>query len=375
MILTKTVKITITSAVKKRYQELGYECENGDVIDVKVEDLPNGSHQKVDVLCDYCKKKVSTKQYSAYVQGREYVQKDSCKHCQPLKTEEVNLVKYGVKTKTVLPEIKEKTKKTNMEKYGCENPFGNIEVQKKIKKTNLRKYGVENPLQNPDIKEKTVNTVKKKYGVENVMQLDKFKEKQQNSLEKNYGVKIPYFSEAIREKGRKTCLEKYGTNSPLGNLEIQQKAHDNRNREKIPTSSQQLYLHNLFGGELNYPLGYFYIDIFFKKQKICFEYDGTGHRLSVKLGTETDEDFDRKEVIKYSTCIRAGYKMFKIIKEKNDKLPSDEVLINIKKVAFYFLKNTDYKYIHFYPDRKLIKIHGKEIPWDFKSHLKRTFYK
>ena len=372
MLLTKTVKVKITSPYVKKYQALGYDCKVGDEIDVKVEDLSSGNHAKVEVLCDYCKENISVKQYSAYLNARKYVKKDCCKKCQSLKTKEVNLLRFGVESKTVLSEVQEKIKNTNMERYGCENPFANKEVKEKIRETNIKKYGVPIPTQNKEIQEKSKNTVRERYGVDSVMLVEEFKKKQQETLESRYGVKVPYLNEEIKKKGQQTCLERYGATTPFGNHEIWQKAHDNSTH--VIVSSQQLYLYKLYGGELNYPLGYFYIDIFFKKQKICFEYDGSGHKLSVKIGSETEEYFNRKEVIKYQTCIRAGYKQFKIINEKTDILPSDEILLNMKRIAFYFLNHTDYNYIWFYPEKNLIKIHGKDIEWDFKTKLKRNFY-
>ena len=55
MLLTNEVETTINSKTYRHYKELGYEFERvGDTITVKVEDLPNGSNIKIDVMCDYC---------------------------------------------------------------------------------------------------------------------------------------------------------------------------------------------------------------------------------------------------------------------------------------------------------------------------------
>ena len=61
----------------------------------------------------------------------------------------------------------------------------------------------------------------------------------------------------------------------------------------MATSKQQLYIHSLLGGELNYCTGKCFLDIAFLDEKIYLEYDGGGHDLSVKLGNMSKEEFER----------------------------------------------------------------------------------
>lgn len=76
---------------KKRYIQKGYQFTNfGDAFNIKIEDLANGSHIKVQVKCDYCGKIV-------FVAWRDYLKyKDdryACQKCRQRKTSENNLSK------------------------------------------------------------------------------------------------------------------------------------------------------------------------------------------------------------------------------------------------------------------------------------------
>lgn len=80
LILPQKVKIKISSANWKHFEELGYEIpkKRGDkhkivadttaYIIVNVEDLPYRSHQLVDIKCDYCGKVDKLKYYDVYRQ-------------------------------------------------------------------------------------------------------------------------------------------------------------------------------------------------------------------------------------------------------------------------------------------------------------------
>jgi hypothetical protein len=92
----------------------------------------------------------------------------------------------------------------------------------------------------------------------------------------------------------------------------------------IPCSAPQKYLHELFGGELNYDNKYV-LDIAFPDEKIYIEFDGSGHDLSVRHGNFTQEEFDKREIKRYQTLKYDGWKLFKIVSIRN-YLPTDEIL-------------------------------------------------
>lgn len=105
------IETTWRPANKQHYICKGYLfTAMKDKIVVKAEDLPRGSHMKVEVVCDYCGKTI-LKEYHAYLSEHKEG-KDCCKDCQPKRAVE-----------------------TLQEKYGVGNPFLSKEIQAKIKST------------------------------------------------------------------------------------------------------------------------------------------------------------------------------------------------------------------------------------------------
>ena len=79
-IITKTINVYVGKVKAKQYQALGYNCKAGDYIDVKIEDLPQRSHIKVKVQCDYCSKEYEMTLDSATMQLQKFP-KIACKDC------------------------------------------------------------------------------------------------------------------------------------------------------------------------------------------------------------------------------------------------------------------------------------------------------
>ena len=176
-----------------------------------------------------------------------------------------------------------KCEKTNIKRYGNKCSLRNKDILDKAKQTNIKKLGVEYPFQNKEILKKCIKTSSKKYGI---------------------------------------------------------------NYRKHSTSKQQLYIYNLYGGILNYNIGNYFLDIYFKDSNIYFEYDGSSHNLGVRLGTFTIDEFNKNELNREKFLYDLGIKEFRII-SGTDKLPSDAELISIKNKAFEILINQDfYKYTY-----------------------------
>lgn len=85
-------------------------------------------------------------------------------------------------------------------------------------------------------------------------------------------------------------------------------------------SKAQRKLHDILGGELNYPVKRFFVDIAFTDRKTCIEYDGSGHDLSVKIGRQTKEEFEQYEKRRTSIICDNGWKIIRLI-SKTDSLP------------------------------------------------------
>ena len=173
--------------------------------------------------------------------------------------------------------------------------------KKKMMKTSLEKYGNVCSLRNPEVQKKS---------------LDKNM--------KNLGVQYPFQNKEILKKCLETQRERYANRSCA-----------------VSCSKQQRHFYELYGGVLNYYECPYFLDILLDNN-IYFEYDGSGHRLSVSLGSITDIEFDKHEKSRRAYLENMGYKEFRYISYK-DKLFSDSDLIKIKDRAYDILLKQGYK--------------------------------
>lgn len=191
----------------------------------------------------------------------------------------------------------------------------------------------------------------KSYGKTNVMQLKKFKDRQRDTCYKNYGVYFPYQNQNILTKAlRKAKKTMYKNNS-------------------APCSRQQSYIHNIAGGELNYPIGTLNLDIAFPQDKIYIEYDGGGHDLQIKFGNLTQKQHRLKEMKREYLLASKGWKLIRIVSNK-DLLPSKEKIIEIINLSKRHLKN--HSWIEFNIDQSQIHNSFKNTYFDFGSLHKIT---
>lgn len=353
MLLTKEVEIKLNAKTISHYRNLGYIGNIGDIIVVKTCDLTFGSKADVEVLCDYCNQEVMTMQYKVYLNSLKTIKKSACKNCKGKKQTESNLLKYGVRNVTQLDEVKEKTRNTSMKKYGVSNYTKTKEYIQKRKETNLIRYGVENFSQTEDYKIKYRATCIDRYG-EDFGKM--FSERAINTFYERTGYEHPFQSTEVQNKSIKTCLEKYGVEKASQSLKIREKMNMTLCKNGTQkTSSQQLYLHILYGGEINYPVSYYATDICFPKEKLVIEYDGGGHDLRVILGKLTQEEFDHKEMVRDIVIKKEGYKIMKI-KSSKDFLPSDKILLQmLEQTKQYFSDYPFHSWIEFNIDTSIVR--------------------
>lgn len=94
MLLTEKVIVRWHNNTKSHYMSKGYEFTKiGDEFEVKVEDLPNGSHAKVSVKCDDCNK-ILKMEYKNYLYN---VREDGSYYCKKCASE--CRIKNMIKTK------------------------------------------------------------------------------------------------------------------------------------------------------------------------------------------------------------------------------------------------------------------------------------
>lgn len=104
------------------------------------------------------------------------------------------------------------------------------------------------------------------------------------------------------------------------------------------TSKQQRRIHEVIGGEINFPMGFYSLDVAFPEEKIYLEYDGGGHDLSVKIGQMSQEDFNRRSLIRSVFLSNNGWKEIRIISDKN-LVPSEKKLKDMLNDAKHILNN------------------------------------
>ena len=171
MILTKEVEVKIGGGNATHLKNLGYKIKRLSVITIPVQHLSRGSHKKVEVKCDVCKKINETGiPYYLYLD---------------------NIEKYNIYTcSQKCAHDAGKNKRTCLEKYGVENPFQSKEIQEKCKQTCLSNHGVEWSLQSPEIRKKGKETKKEKYGNENYVNGEKISKSLLSRTEEEIRVSI-----------------------------------------------------------------------------------------------------------------------------------------------------------------------------------------
>ena len=324
MLLTKEVEIIPTGKMIQYYKNLGYDAKYRQPLIVKIKDLSKGSKTKVAVLCDICRINKSVITYLDYNMSLEKTGSHVCEQCRYEKAFQTNRKKYGVEHPLQAEFFKEKSRHVCLERYGFEYAGQVKECQEKKKQTCLEKYNAEFASQSDIVKEKIKQTNLERYGFENVGQVLEFKEKQINTFRERYNVDNPMQCPEIKEKAAKTLC-----------LNSTQK-----------TSKQQLYLHNLYGGELNYQIKYYDADICLPDEKIIIEYDGSGHSLNVKYGQLSQEEFNEKEIIRFNVIKREGYKQIRIISLR-DKLPNDNILLQMLLDAKSYFSATNHSWMNY----------------------------
>lgn len=172
-------------------------------------------------------------------------------------------------------------------------------------------------------------------------------------FEEYNGVHIPleYICDC-GEKG-KTAFSDFQIGKRCGKCRVQKIQETMYKHGTQQCSLQQKYLHDLLGGELNFPINSSTLDIAYPSEKIYIEYDGSGHDLSVKLGSMTKEEFEKKEKNRRYALYKLNWKEIRIISRK-DNLPSDDILVDIISFAKEYF-NTEHSWIVFDIDNKTVK--------------------
>lgn len=312
---------------------------------MKIEDLQDGSNVKIQYLCDYCHENVITMVYADFIRRTKETKKMACSNCKYIKVKENNDIKRRDILDKTLQEDKEDEKlllsstekrhNTCVKKYGESYRKHFIE---KAFKTFHERTGYNYPSQSPEVREKIIQSCVDHYGVTNPQHASDVKKRTELTNLDRYGCKRPLQSQEIREKCQKTMYE----------------------NNTCTTSKQQFYIYSLYkiiddSTKINYPISKYFADICLLKDKIDIEVDFGGHNLAVKMGYETQEEFDRKEMIRNLVIRKEGYRQMRII-SYTDKLPQDEILLQmLEYTKEYFSTYTQHSWIEFNIDSSTVR--------------------
>lgn len=198
------------------------------------------------------------------------------------------------------------------------------------------------------------------YGVDNPMKVEDIKEKQADTVESIYGCRNVFQNEEIKAKSAKTMRDRYGVSNLMKLPEVKEEREIKRmvslRGKNGPCSRGQHHLWELFGGELNYPLGHYLLDIYDQENHIDIEYDGSGHDLSVKCGNETEKEFRRKETARYYYLKKRGIKQIRFIfkNRHHSRLPCDSLLLQLKDVAYQLIEAASVNWVHIELEEQII---------------------
>ena len=332
-----------TSRNKKWYLEKGYpEVPYLSPLEINSQDISHHSKALIHWKCDYCGEIQESKAFIYFTQERDIVNKDCCVKCAPLKAQEV----YEAKT-------------------GYKNSFSQPRYHDTLKEKMKEKYGAEYYLNSEDCKQKTEKYLQN-HNVSNVMHIPEVKENLRKTVQKIYGVDCCFQSEKVKEKIRETNLVKYGFSNANQSPEIKEKNLINRNKSverngTAPISKEQARLCELFGCKPNKLMTYYFLDGYFEKEQIYFEYNGSGHDLPVQIGTMTENEFKAKETRRYYYLKTLGLKEFCVINTKKNKVPvNDEIMLQIKQFSFNKLQEETINWVIVDFDEKNIKTKFQE---------------
>jgi len=118
MLKKDTIEILIDNRNVRHYEDLGYPIpkyknSRGKIVSIKgskivvnISDIPQKTiYITIEVICDYCGKSYFPN-IANYHRGHKEISKDCCSDCIPLKTKEINLLKYNTNKLKEISKIK-----------------------------------------------------------------------------------------------------------------------------------------------------------------------------------------------------------------------------------------------------------------------------
>ena len=327
MILTDKIEVKLSNRNITYYQQFYPDIKSGDIIEIDIINLPKGSKQIIDVICDKCGKEIKM-MYKTYI----YITKNNkyyCSDCKYERIKETNLNLYGVENVFQLDDIKEKSKDTCLDKYGSEYYSKTKDYIEKVIKTNNKRYGSKHPMKNKDIKEKSINN--KKTPVKE--SIEKLKETRKNKYSvlfidgSNRVHHNKYDYSKVEYKNMETKVEIGCLIHGIFNQKPKDHLHGKQGCPKCKTSKGELeIIYFLESNNIKYDYQLYikgcksksgsklFFDFYLPEHNICIEYDGEQHfQIIEKWGGEEGLKIRKeRDEIKNNFCKNNNIKLIRI---------------------------------------------------------------
>ena len=318
MILSEFAYVPTNNRNYRRFLDIGYKFNIGDVILSKISHLSKNSESLVLAKCDVCGREKNL-EYRFYLKNFRNGEYYTCsRKCGNGKTISTNLKRYGVEYPIQNKDIKNKLKKYFMLEYGVDHPMMLDVYADKMRQTKLDRHGDENYV-NVD---KTKQTKLWKYGNENYVNINKIK---QTKLEKYGDENYNNYDKYVE-----TCLLKYGETSNMKVEELFIKNLKSRHTIKLHDESGLYYQGSYELDFINYCVGNS-IEV---KRGPVIDYNMCGidrkyysdfylpinnFIIEIKSSYTFDKDYE-ENLLKREYSIKSGYSFLFIIDKNYDEL-------------------------------------------------------
>jgi very-short-patch-repair endonuclease len=142
-----------------------------------------------------------------------------------------------------------------------------------------------------------------------------------------------------------TTWNKFQRGCKCNNCRYQRASQSLYKNGTVPCSKGQYLIHSITGGEINYPISHYNVDVALLDKKIFLEFDGFGHDFQVKKGQMSREGFENREKARHKNIAKEGWKEIRILCYEN-RAPSKEILSKTIHLAIQYLSvNEDSKFI------------------------------
>jgi len=178
MLKERKLNIKINNNMLNYYRKLNKDVKIGDIIEVDIENVPQGTHNKVISICDKCEiEKIM--EYRTYYNIMKNKNEYLCKKCSNERLKKILFDKYGVNHALQVKEFKQKQEDTLYKNYGVLVPIKSEKIRKKIRNTTFDKFGTKYASQNEIIKNKMrisiqKNTINKYSNTINIIDIDNY---------------------------------------------------------------------------------------------------------------------------------------------------------------------------------------------------------